>query len=69
MDIDGAALGAVEGSVLARLVEKILKQTGKGRRICSPLHRWNWSCRNGSSLLARAQSGLNPERGREVWTS
>jgi hypothetical protein len=34
VDVEGAALGAVEGTVLARLVDALLKQPASGRRLC-----------------------------------
>jgi hypothetical protein len=66
VDVDGTALGAIDGSVLARLVEKVLKQREGGRRLCLTATPMELELSQWLDLLAGARSGLDPERGRQV---
>jgi hypothetical protein len=66
VDVDGTALGAVEGTVLARLVDVVLKQPEDGRRLCLTATPMELALSQWLDLLARARSGLNLERGHQV---
>jgi len=58
VDVEGAALGAVEGTVLARLVDALLKQTDSVRRLCLTATPMEMDLSQWLNLLARARSGL-----------
>jgi hypothetical protein len=66
VDVEGTALGAVEGTVLARLVDALLKQPNGGRRLCLTATPMELELSQWLDLLARARSGFDPTRGRQV---
>lgn len=60
------AFGAHSGTVLARLVDALLKQPEGGRRLCLTATPMELELSQWLDLLGRAQSGLDRERGRQV---
>ncbi|MGV3520267.1 helicase-related protein [Luteitalea sp.] len=66
VDVEDSALGAVSGTVLARLVDALLKQPENGRRLCLTATPMELELSQWLDLLGRARSGLNQERGRQV---
>lgn len=66
VDVEGAAFGAVEGTVLTRLVDSLLKQPEDGRRLCLTATPMELELSQWLGLLKRARSGLNRELGRKV---
>jgi hypothetical protein len=66
VDIDSAALGAIEGSVLARLVDVVLRQPEGGRRLCLTATPMELELEQWLSLIKRARRGLDLERGQAV---
>ncbi|MGK4007035.1 helicase-related protein [Sorangium sp. So ce1036] len=66
VDVEGAALGAASGTVLARLVDALLKQPEGGRRLCLTATPMELELSQWLDLLGRARSGLDQERGRQV---
>jgi hypothetical protein len=66
VDIEGTVHGAVSGTVLARLVDVLLKQFETGRRICLTATPMELELDQWLSLLERARWGLDLERGRQV---
>jgi hypothetical protein len=68
VDVEDTALGAASGTVLARLVDELLKQPEGGRRLCLTATPMELELEQWLDLLRRAGTGLEPERGREVVT-
>ena len=66
VDIDSTVLGTVSGTVLTRLVNTLLKQSGTGRRLCLTATPMELELSQWLDLLGRARSGLDRERGRHV---
>lgn len=66
VDVDDAAVGAASGTVLARLVDALLKQPEGGRRLCLTATPMELALSQWLDLLGRARSGLDQERGRQV---
>jgi hypothetical protein len=66
VDVEGTALGAVSGTVLARLVDALLKQPETGRRLCLTATPMELELSQWLDLLGRARSGLDRERGSQV---
>ncbi|MEW6558950.1 MAG: helicase-related protein [Pseudomonadota bacterium] len=66
VDVEDTALGAASGTVLARLVDVLLKQPEGGRRLCLTATPMELELSQWLDLLGRARSGLDPERGRQV---
>lgn len=66
VDVEDTALGAASGTVLARLVDALLKQPENGRRLCLTATPMELELSQWLDLLGRAHSGLDPERGRQV---
>jgi Helicase conserved C-terminal domain len=66
VDVEDAALGAASGTVLARLVDVLLKQPEGGRRLCVTATPMELELSQWLDLLGRARSGLDPESGRQV---
>jgi hypothetical protein len=66
MDVEGTALGAVSGTVLARLIDALLKQPEWGRRLCLTATPMELELSQWLDLLGRARSGLHRERGSQV---
>ena len=66
VDVEGTALGAVSGTVLARLVDALLKQPETGRRLCLTATPMELELSQWLDLLARSRSGLDRERGVHV---
>lgn len=66
VDVEDTALGAASGTVLARLVDALLKQHENGRRLCLTATPMELELSQWLDLLGRARSGLNQERGRQV---
>jgi hypothetical protein len=59
-------LGSADGKVLARLVDKILKQSTDGRRLCLTATPMELELEQWNELLARARSVIGPEFARGV---
>lgn len=66
VDVEDTALGAASGTVLARLVDALLKQPEGGRRLCLTATPMELELSQWLDLLGRARSGLDQERGRQV---
>jgi hypothetical protein len=66
VDVEGTAVGAVSGTVLARLVDVLLKQPEGGRRLCLTATPMELDLSQWLDLLGRARSGVDRERGRQV---
>lgn len=66
VEVDDAAPGAASGTVLARLVDVLLKQPEGGRRLCLTATPMELELSQWLDLLGRARSGLDQERGRQV---
>lgn len=66
VDVEGTALDAASGTVLARLVDALLKQPEGGRRLCLTATPMELELSQWLDLLGRARSGLDQERGRQV---
>lgn len=66
VDVADTALGAASGTVLARLVDALLKQPEGGRRLCLTATPMELELSQWLDLLGRARSGLDQERGRQV---
>lgn len=66
VDVKDAALAAASGTVLARLVDALLKQPENGRRLCLTATPMELELSQWLDLLGRARSGLDQERGRQV---
>ncbi len=66
VDLEDMALGAASGTVLARLVDALLKQPENGRRLCLTATPMELELSQWLDLLGRARSGLDQERGRQV---
>ncbi|WP_375757348.1 helicase-related protein [Corallococcus exercitus] len=66
VDAEDTALGAASGTVLARLVDALLKQPENGRRLCLTATPMELELSQWLDLLGRARSGLDQERGRQV---
>lgn len=66
VDVEGTAVGTASGTVLARLVNVLLKQPEGGRRLCLTATPMELSLLQWLDLLERARSGLDPDRGRQV---
>lgn len=66
VNVEETALGAVSGTVLARLVDVLLKQPESGRRLCLTATPMELELSQWLDLLERARSGLDQERGRQV---
>lgn len=67
-DVDDTAVGTVSGSVLSRLLNKLLKQSESGRRLCLTATPMELDLKQWLHLLGRerARSSLDEERGRGV---
>jgi len=65
-DAEGTAASAVSGTVLARLVDALLKPSEGGRRLCLTATPMELDLSQWLALLGRARSGLDRERGRQV---
>ncbi len=66
VDVDDTVLGAASGTILARLVDALLKQPENGRRLCLTATPMELELSQWLDLLNRARSGLDEERGRQV---
>lgn len=66
VDVEDTALGVASGTVLARLVDALLKQPEGGRRLCLTATPMELDLSQWLDLLGRARSGLDQERGRQV---
>lgn len=66
VDVDSAAPGAASGTVLARLVDALLRQPAGGRRLCLTATPMELELSQWLDLLSRARSGIDQERGRQV---
>jgi hypothetical protein len=66
VDVEGTTLGAASGTVLARLVDALLKQPEIGRRLCLTATPMELELSQWIDLLSRAHSGLDRERGEHV---
>lgn len=66
VDAKDAARGDASGTVLARLVDAVLKQPEGGRRLCLTATPMELELSQWIDLLGRARSGLDQERGRQV---
>lgn len=66
VNVEDTALGAASGTVLARLVDALLKQPEGGRRLCLTATPMELELSQWLDLLGRARSGLDQERGRQV---
>jgi hypothetical protein len=66
VDVEDTALGAASGTVLARLVDALLKQPENGRRLCLTATPMELELSQWLDLLRRARSRLDQERGRQV---
>lgn len=66
VDVEDRELGAASGTVLARLVDVLLKQSENGRRLCLTATPMELELSQWLDLLARARSGLDHERGLRV---
>ncbi|MEO7892567.1 MAG: helicase-related protein [Vicinamibacterales bacterium] len=66
--VEDSAVGAVSGSVLSRLVNRLLKQAEGGSRLCLTATPMELDLKQWLHLLGRdrACSGLDPERGHRV---
>ncbi len=64
--VNPAAERAVSGTVLARLVDALLKQPTHGRRLCLTATPMELELAQWLDLLARARSGLNREQGEKA---
>jgi len=67
-DVDDTAVGAVSGSVLSRLVNKLLKQSESGSRLCLTATPMELDLKQWLHLLGRerARSRLDKEQGQQV---
>lgn len=68
LNVEDAELGAASGTVLARLVDALLKQSAIGRRLCLTATPMELELSQWIDLLGRARSGLSRERGSQVVT-
>jgi len=66
VDVEDTALGAASGTVLARLVDALVRQPENGRRLCLTATPMELELSQWLDLLGRARSGLDRERGRQV---
>jgi|GEM_PF-250392 len=66
LDVDDTALGAASGTVLARLVDALLKQPESGRRLCLTATPMELELSQWIDLLRRARSGLDGDNGARV---
>jgi helicase-like protein/SNF2 domain-containing protein len=66
MDVESTALGAASGTVLARLIDTLLKQPEGGRRLCLTATPMELELSQWLDLLGRARCGLDRERGSQV---
>src|SRR5262249_20563845 len=66
LDVEDNALGAASGTVLARLVDALLKQPENGRRLCLTATPMERELSEWLDLLGRARSGLDHETGERV---
>jgi hypothetical protein len=66
VDVEDTSLGAASGTVLARLVDALLRQPESGRRLCLTATPMELELSQWLDLLGRARSGLDQERGRQV---
>ena len=64
--VEDSAQGAASGTVLARLVDALLKQPAGGRRLCLTATPMELELSQWLDLLGRARCGLDQERGRQV---
>ncbi|WP_147452004.1 helicase-related protein [Corallococcus sp. CA041A] len=64
--VEDTALGAASGTVLARLVDALLKQPESGRRLCLTATPMELELTQWLDLLGRTRSGLDRERGGQV---
>lgn len=69
VDLEAAALGGVSGKVLTRLINKLLKQSADGRRLCLTATPMELELSQWLGPLKRARSGLDDECGRQVVAS
>ncbi|MCY1072919.1 helicase-related protein [Archangium lansingense] len=66
VDVEGTAMGAVSGTVLARLVDVLLKQPESGQRLCLTATPMELKLSQWLELLERARSEIDRERGNQV---
>lgn len=66
VDIEDTAPSAASGTVLARLVDALLKQPANGRRLCLTATPMELELSQWLDLLSRARCELDQERGRQV---
>jgi hypothetical protein len=66
VDVEEPAVGVASGTVLARLVDALLKQPENSRRLCLTATPMELELSQWLDLLGRARSGLDQERGRQV---
>lgn len=66
VDVEDTALGAASGTVLARLVDALLKQPEGGRRLCLTATPMELELSQWLDLLGRARSKLNSDDGARV---
>lgn len=66
VDVEDTALGAASGTVLARLVDVLLKQPEGGRRLCLTATPMELELSQWLDLLGRARSKLNGDDGARV---
>ena len=66
VDVEDTALGAASGTVLARLVDVLLKQPEGGRRLCLTATPMELELSQWLDLLGRARSKLNSDDGARV---
>ncbi|WP_375757293.1 helicase-related protein [Corallococcus exercitus] len=66
VDLKVAVPSAVPGTVLARLIDALLKQPETGRRLCLTATPMELDLSQWNDLLGRARSGLEREHGNQV---
>lgn len=66
VDIKNTALGADSGTVLARLVDALLKQPKRGHRLCLTATPMELDLSQWLDLLGRARSGLDSKEGKAI---
>jgi hypothetical protein len=66
VDVEDPARGSASGTVLARLVDALLKQPDDGRRLCLTATPMELELSQWLDLFGRARSCLVPDRGRQV---
>jgi hypothetical protein len=66
MDMEGTPLGAVDVTVLTRLVDGVIRQSPAGRRLCLTATPMELDISQWLDLLVRARCGIDLERGRQA---